>query len=355
MCWGLGRSGQVGEKPRDGTSQLATITGLGEVSALMAGAVSSCARDVTGLLCWGELGGGATPKPFGVVADAVALAFGSGHNCALRPSGQVTCWGINLVGQLGNGKAPDPKTKVAMRVSTRSVEVLQPMPAGSFGAPGNVTGLSDAVQLVAGSSHTCARRRGGQVVCWGSGSLDQLSDSSALESSDHPIAIKIATPGGLTELTGVADLRAGNSYTCARRTSGEVLCWGSLSDKYGPNPVIVKPAVELPALKGSVAMAIADNSACAVTPDGKVLCWEAELLPEARSDITQVQQLVAGMRHFCALRRSGQVSCWGEDFEGVLGMNSPEGQRSQPVIPELDKVVELAAGSRHNCARRAGY
>jgi alpha-tubulin suppressor-like RCC1 family protein len=65
--------------------------------------------------CWGwndngELGNGSTvgappSAPVAVVgiSDAVQVAPGNHHACALRATGQVVCWGKNDHGQLGDG------------------------------------------------------------------------------------------------------------------------------------------------------------------------------------------------------------------------------------------------------------
>lgn len=37
------------------------------------------------------------------ISDAEAIAVGSGHSCALRHGGRVSCWGRNSFGQLGDG------------------------------------------------------------------------------------------------------------------------------------------------------------------------------------------------------------------------------------------------------------
>jgi alpha-tubulin suppressor-like RCC1 family protein len=37
------------------------------------------------------------------ISDATAVAAGFHHACALRAGGQVTCWGLDLWGQAGNG------------------------------------------------------------------------------------------------------------------------------------------------------------------------------------------------------------------------------------------------------------
>ena len=63
----------------------------------------------------GELGTGghiaddqtATPQKVEGITDATAVSAGFVHTCALRESGEITCWGWDDQGQLGDGKAFD--------------------------------------------------------------------------------------------------------------------------------------------------------------------------------------------------------------------------------------------------------
>src|SRR5439155_7816831 len=74
----------------------------------------------------GQLGNGAiganTATPVqvidasGPVRDAVAVAGGTAHSCAIRAGGAVWCWGGAYSGQLGNGGLVD--SPLAVPVST---------------------------------------------------------------------------------------------------------------------------------------------------------------------------------------------------------------------------------------------
>lgn len=49
------------------------------------------------------------------LSDAISMATGGGHSCALRSGGSVVCWGRNYDGELGIGSLDEYKaTPVAV-------------------------------------------------------------------------------------------------------------------------------------------------------------------------------------------------------------------------------------------------
>ena len=120
----------------------------------VASLVTCAARDGHAM-CWGDrqlLGNGkeelfpgaALPSPVKGIDDAVGVAAGIGHGCILRRGGTVACWGAGSGDNFGVGP------------SSASQHVRAPLP---------VQGIADAEQIVAGGGHTCARTRGGRVLC----------------------------------------------------------------------------------------------------------------------------------------------------------------------------------------------
>jgi Regulator of chromosome condensation (RCC1) repeat len=70
----------------------------------------------------------------------------------------------------------------------------------------------------------------------------------------------------------------------------------------------------------------------------------------------------AGGAHSCLLRSDGTVWCWGANDAGQLGDGTRDGEACEGGVPcrpaptqvvGLDDVVEVQAGGRHTCARRA--
>jgi len=127
-CWGAGTDGQLGWSATaliDHGAPSAVRDAMGKdlsgVVEIVAGAGHSCARlqpelrgDLPGpVVCWGDnsdgqLGDGTlarrpTAVATAVLPDALALAAGRAHTCALRQDRTVVCWGSDNAGQLGDG------------------------------------------------------------------------------------------------------------------------------------------------------------------------------------------------------------------------------------------------------------
>jgi alpha-tubulin suppressor-like RCC1 family protein len=132
MCWGWNEYGQLGNNTTNSSSVPVSVTGLAPSIAVATGGTHTCALAKGGAIsCWGDdqtgqLGdndcidsnvpvavqqmgedGGLDPAP-----NAVALAAGTGHTCALLDGGAALCWGWNVSGQVGNDTGADSETAV---------------------------------------------------------------------------------------------------------------------------------------------------------------------------------------------------------------------------------------------------
>lgn len=63
----------------------------------------------------------------------------------------------------------------------------------------------------------------------------------------------------------------------------------------------------------------------------------------------KVVEVAAGSRHTCARFDDGSAKCWGSDDQGQLGVIGGDTYVPQPV-PELRGAIGMAAGGRHTCA-----
>jgi alpha-tubulin suppressor-like RCC1 family protein len=101
------------------------------------------------------------------ITDAIQVAVGDMHACALRRSGHISCWGRNEFGAVGDNTM-GPST---VRMSPVDVGVVE-----------------DAVGIALGGAHSCTRRRDGAVFCWGVNNFGQLGDgSTTLRPAPHRV------------------------------------------------------------------------------------------------------------------------------------------------------------------------
>lgn len=270
VCTGDNRQGLLGNPAAgDVTSTWTTPLGFdGGVSALSLGLFTACARtrDGSDVRCWGGsesgIAGAApvapTPVPIALNASATSsLSVGAVHACALERGGGVVCWGANDSGALGNGSL-----------------------VASPSAPVAVDGLTDAVAITVGASHSCALRRGGTVACWGNssgGRVGSLAASPAGTTTDERLAdAPFTRPVTVPELEGVRSIQAGDDFTCAVRDDGSTHCWGvnargQLGD--GSSTSSARPTQVFALAKGTRALAAGGSTACAVTDACSVVCW----------------------------------------------------------------------------------
>ena len=93
-----------------------------------------------------------------VPSDTVQIAVGVSHLCTRESSGLVQCRGLNPArGALGFAS------------NAANISVSTP-----------VTGLTDAIDLVANGWHSCARRKNGDVVCWGYNTQGEVGNANTL-------------------------------------------------------------------------------------------------------------------------------------------------------------------------------
>jgi alpha-tubulin suppressor-like RCC1 family protein len=308
FCWGDNAHGQLGAAPveRSGVPPIEVKFPVSvEVADVQAGgghvggpenqllrAGHTCALTRAGeLYCWGancagQLGLGvgennqcptiAASCPPGAVATnltiptrvnlpfrAIQVGVGAAHTCALSAEGEVWCWGLNHVGQIG--------------VSETMKCVI---------APTRVPSLRRVTQIAIGALHGCALTDRGRVWCWGRTEnhvLGQAFDGVAHAPVEVPHAGPVLAVG-----TGHG------THACARRADETLWCWGE-------NENAEIGVIESIDVEGDV------------TPSP---------LGVTQVPIDSITTFAAGGNHTCAWDTSDVLRCWGENGMGALGGGS---------------------------------
>jgi alpha-tubulin suppressor-like RCC1 family protein len=269
-----GRACTLGQLNPQTPTPTPTPTPLTIVRPLTVGNEFACAITPApnGLVfCWGrgnngQLGNGSfsdssTPVQVSGISRAVAIAAGSTHTCAVVDSGAVYCWGDNFLGQFGTGNFSNNPSNV----------------------PVLVAGVTDAADIVSGSSHLCVRTNSGGMRCWGSNTYNQCGAGSI--QSVGPIV----TPTGLG--SGITDIGAGISHSCAKRSNGAISCFGRNNEsQLGAAASATLPVTDVIGADGVIAFGGNLHNCYFNSPAGEVFCVGRNNLGQLGiSGITQSQ------------------------------------------------------------------
>jgi alpha-tubulin suppressor-like RCC1 family protein len=332
-CWGAGR---VGDGRANGSSVpvLVSSFGAGRTAVqISSGNQGSCAiLDNGSVSCWGygdNLGNGFVsfvPSPtltgdLGAGRTAVDLSLGGGHSCAVLDNGSVSCWGVNLYGQLGDATmgTGDPK----------------PSLTGSFGAG------RTAVSVTTGIDHSCALLDNGSVSCWGQNEYGQLGTGDRVAMSSPTLIAPFDS--GRTAV----DVSAGRSHTCALLDNGQVSCWGQGSLGHGSigSSNVPLTITHSGGISNAVSISAGYEHSCAALSNGSAMCWgsnnygalgigdaaqvsnsNAVLVPSSLDSNRKVVDIVAGVDRTCVIYDNQSVACTGKGTAGQIGNNDTSNQ-----------------------------
>lgn len=204
-CWGQNPCGEVGCGDKEPHAEPTRVPFVYAAKSVSAGINNTCVVYGAGeLSCWGSDNPTREGNPFiyesthpiqldiNYMGAMKSVSNGRNFACGIRTSGEVTCWGSNIMGQLGTSK---------------------PRLGEDWVGIGEVDGITDARDLDASYFNACAVD-GGRVICWGAPLFLSVDEAGM---SQPPTAVP-----GISNATRVA---LGTLYGCAI-DAGQVVCWG---------------------------------------------------------------------------------------------------------------------------------
>jgi alpha-tubulin suppressor-like RCC1 family protein len=266
------------------------------------------------------------PNTIHELKNAIQIASGGEHSCALLITKMIYCWGLNQSGQLGDGT----------QVSRTS--------------PVRVVNLENVSSITAGNQHTCALLEDETVKCWGLNDKNQLGNGTTSSS---------LVPTTVSNLSGIKKISSGGDSSCAL-TYPRVWCWGANDfAQLGQHNTLRTSVPKLADLSWVSDISLGENHGCAIVTDSQstldrtVSCWGWErygalgrgFTPAAGYDtfryptesvvgIVNASKIYSGWQYSCVLdsplRVTPKVKCWGANFSGNLGDGSII-QRDSPV------------------------
>lgn len=231
------------------------------------------------------------------------------------------------------------------------------------------------VKVSAGGNHSCALLGDGTVKCWGKNNVGQLGLGDTRDRGTGLWPLGDALPAvDLGSNVTVIDIAAGGNHTCALLEGG-VKCWGNNSwGQLGLGHINIQGDDEqemgdrLPFLNltAPIAIATGTNYSCALLQSGDVSCWgdnsygqlglgHTQDIGRAPSDIEpqlplvdlgdrEVGAIALGGNHSCALFSDQQAICWGDNHAGQLGQGDRDSRGNIAPIDDLPPIL-LGAGT----------
>ncbi len=324
--------------PFDPSAETVTCTAEPCAVELVAGENHFCARMSDGTArCWGDdfwgqLGRGDAEEPIEPgsippvvdLSDAVQISAAGRATCALLANGAVSCWGSNLLGELGLHAEPPFEDFDRHPV---------PSPVALDGAI--------ATRVEVGIDSACAALTTGELACWGGTQELKLARSDVW---DRGFPAVVGPGNAEVDASAYTKTFVSSKTTLALTKTGEVFSWGAIAGTDG----IVSGRISSvsPSLTPKRVEELSNVTSVAVSA----------LLERQPSDPNQRPGgpgfAVESYGHACAIA-NGEVFCWGKSFHGALCTGLPD---SEPV-PKLAPTVgpawpqQITVGDETTCVR----
>jgi hypothetical protein len=288
-----------------------------------------------------------------VLDDAVTVAAGGSHTCAIRQDGALYCWGDNNYGQLGV-----PQTTAFS--SSKPIKVQFPPSLGK----------ARITQVALSETTTFAIDSQLRLWAWGDNQRGTLATGTAdAVAHDVPAIVRTGAAAGAPPLLvrSVAPLWFA---ACALATTSEVFCWGGnnqgeLGTAATAPPIFTSSfvpgkalsAIEAPGPNAILAAGIGSTDTCYAsgTAANDVYCWGGVFAggllanitapPNGSANYTAATPLVAagatlplsqisyGTNYGATLDSKGRLFTWGSTDNAQHGADGAPAAGTAKVVP----------------------
>ncbi len=342
-CWGRVRTDSVFPFLLRSAEPIAMVeTGGFNTCGLSTSGKILCSRDILGIAwedpaiadCRSHNCLHAAPTPPGQRFTIVTTGFL--HACALDSDGRVWCFGMNHMGQLGNGQRAPSRGDGGPRVLV----------------PTAVVGDLRFRSISTESEHACGLTLRGEAYCWGSGRNGELGiDSVATYCAGAPpystAPCTVDRPVRVNTSQRFKQISAGLNLTCAVSVADDAWCWGSNSrcELATCKPDHSAAPLRIPLPTKIAQIDVGHRFACAITVDYRAFCWgtngsgqlSVEVIDSSRQcpnggscspipiEVTGNKRwlsLSAGENRVCGITVEHEVYCWGAHRHRDLPLDS---------------------------------
>ena len=218
------------------------------------------------------------------------------------------------------------------------------------GSQGNTdydfTPTGEIAPIAAGSNHSAAVTKDGDLYMWGSNGGGRLGNGNRTNSYTPIKIMKNVATVSLGGIHSAAVTKDGSLYMWGYNGSGQ-LGNGSTTDSYTPIKI----------MENVTAVSLGYYHSAAVTKDGSLYMWGANYYGQLGDGSTtnsytpvKIMENVAavslGYNHSAAITKDGSLYMWGNNNCGQLG-NGSTTNRSTPV-KIMEKVAAVSLGGNHS-------
>lgn len=290
----------------------------------------------------------------GSVVSPGGIDGGDDAICGIISAGQLFCWGLNDLHQLGaeTDSTCYPPAEITQTHGGDTVTVTN-KPCSLN--PLRVSRQLDFATVSVGDSTTCGLTLTGKPYCWGQGGSGQIGNGN------------VADQESPTEVGGghvFSTISVGGAHVCALAVGGRAWCWGRDLDGQLGDDRLVHSTTPIPVSGGDVPAVFASISAgfrhtCALNSAGAAFCWGSNDFgqlgvgsvggfsdaPLQVAGGLSFQSISSGGDHTCGITSAGSAYCWGSNAVGQLGVGGVGGGSAVPVAVSGGNIYSRISAS----------